>query len=154
MSEARIRPGKVRGGFTMMHHELFDLYHDYIGDKALLYYTFLLRYRNTTEGEENFGKSWNGRRSVVGKFQFSYTVLPLLDDILSAAKLIDIETKPSGRGRDKIYYIVHDPDSREEFREIESQIKAELLALMNEKPDVRKIVGKAIKPKRNGRNTK
>ncbi|MGM0837728.1 MAG: hypothetical protein ACQEV7_16355 [Bacillota bacterium] len=154
MADAQIRPGDLREGFFIVYHELYDLYHDYIGDKALLYYTFLLRYRHTKKDSELYGKSWNGRRSIVEKFQISYSVVPLLDDILIAAGLIDIETKPSGRGRDKIYYVVHDPKIREEFRFIESRIKGKLLKLMEEKEDVKKIIGKAIKPKRNGRNTK
>lgn len=149
MTDVHIREGDVRSGFILVYHELFDLYHGYIGDKALLYYTYLLRYRNTTKGSDLYGKSWNGRKGVVEKFQLSLSTLPLLDEILVAAKLIDIETKPSGRGRDKIYYIVHDPKTREEFRMIEETIKTSLISLMNEKTAVRNIVGKALKPTRN-----
>lgn len=152
MSNVHIREGNVRSGFTLVYHELFDLYHDYIGDKALLYYTFLLRYRNTDKGSGNYGKAWNGRKGVVEKFQLSYSALPLLDDILTIAGLIDIETQPSGRGRDKIYYVVHDPKTREEFRFMETRVRSELVRLMDEKPEVKRIIGKEIKPKRKGRN--
>lgn len=152
MSDVHIREGNLRQGFTLVYHELYDLYHDYIGDKALLYYTYLLRYRNTEKGSDRYGKSWKGRRGVVEKFQFSYSVLPLLDDVLSVAGLIDIETQPSGRGRDKIFYVVHDPLTREEFRARESAIRERLLQLLKDKPDVSRIVGKSIKPKRKGRN--
>jgi hypothetical protein len=152
LSDVHIREGNLRNGFTLVYHELFDVYHDYIGDKALLYYTFLLRYRNTEKGSDKYGKSWRGRRGVVEKFQFSYSALPLLDDVLNIAGLIDIETHPSGRGRDKIFYIVHDPSTREEFRRDEERIRSELLQLMKDKPDVSRIVGKEIKPKRKGRN--
>lgn len=153
MSDAQIREGNTRTGFSLLYNELFDLYHDYIGDKALLYYAYLLRYRNTEKGSELYGKSWRGRRGVVEKFQFSYSALPILDDVLVCAGLIDIETKPCGRGRDKIYYIVHDPKTREEFREDEADIKRKLLALIEEKQGARSIVGKAVKPKRKTRTT-
>lgn len=154
MADVHIREGNVRSGFFMVYNELYDLYHQYIGDKALLYYTFLLRYRNTEKSSDFYGKSWNGRRGVVEKFQLSYSTLPLLDDILAAAGLIEIETKPSGRGREKIYYIVHDPKPKDEFFKIEEVIKTELLRLIVDKEDARTIVGKAIKPKRRGRNNK
>lgn len=151
MTKAHIREGNVRNGFTIMYHDLFDLYHEYIGDKALLYYTFLLRYRNTDKNSELFGKAWNGRRGVVDRFQFSYSTIPLIDEILDKSGLIDIETESSGRGRDKIYYVVHDPLPREEFREKEPEIEARLVALMSEEgtEGVRTIIGKKIKPARN-----
>lgn len=151
--EARIREGNMRSGYTMLYHELFDLYQDYVGDKALLYYLYLLRYRNTKKDGDMHGKSWNGRRGVVEKFQMSYSTLPLLDEILRISGLIDIETKPSGRGRDKIYYIVHDPKTREEFRMIEGRIKSELLAFIEREDKAKSIVGKAVKPKRKTNKT-
>ncbi len=76
-----------------------------------------------------------------------------MDDILLISGLIEIETEPSGRGRDKIYYIVHDPLSRDEFREKESDIRTDLLRLIEKKSEAGRIVGKEVKPKRKGRNT-
>lgn len=52
MTNVFIRSGNTRENFSMVYHELFDLYHGYIGDKATLYYTFLLRYRHNREDSE------------------------------------------------------------------------------------------------------
>jgi replication initiation and membrane attachment protein DnaB len=124
---AYIRTGTTRTGFSLMFHELFDLYHPYIGDKATLYYLYLLRYRNNNkEGDRDHGRSWNGRVGVVEKFQLSYSTLPILDDILEASGLVEIERRPIGRGKDKIYYIVNDPLTRAQFREKEAQINEAL----------------------------
>jgi replication initiation and membrane attachment protein DnaB len=147
LSEVHIRKGDVRSGFTMIYHEIFDLYHPYIGDKATLYYLYLLRYRNNDEQTGDYGKAWRGRKGVVEKFQLSYSTLPLLDDILEASGLIAIETKPIGRGREKIYYVVHDPLERERFREREEAIVERLRKLVAEKPDVAKLLGKENKAK-------
>lgn len=121
-SNAYIRTGDLRSGFAIMYHDIFDLYHPYIGDKATLYYLFLLRSRNNDESNADIGKAWRGRNGVVEKFQLSYSTLPILDDILEASGLVDIERKPIGRGKDKIYYVVHDPKDRREFRDVEEGI--------------------------------
>jgi replication initiation and membrane attachment protein DnaB len=132
MSNAYIRMGETRSGFSMVYHELFDLYHPYIGDKATMYYLYLLRFRNNEQGGKQEGKSWKGRNSVTEKFQLSYSTLPLLDEILEASGLVNIERKPVGRGKDKIYYIVNDPLDRERFREKEDEIRRKLTELISE----------------------
>ena len=128
---AYIRTGHTRDGFTLVYHELFDLYHPYIGDKATLYYLYLLRYRNNKEGDRDHGRAWNGRVGVVEKFQLSYSTLPILDDILEASGLVEIERRPIGRGKDKIYYIVNDPLTRAQFREKEAEINEALRSVIS-----------------------
>lgn len=147
MTEVHIRQGNVRSGFTLVYHELFDLYHPLIGDKATLYYTYLLRYRNNEQGGDSYGKSWQGRKGVAEKFQLSYSTLPHLDAILEASGLISIETKNIGRGRDKIYYVVHDPLDRERFREKNIEIEARLVAYIAENDKAKHLVGKVLKAK-------
>lgn len=147
MTEVHIRQGNVRNGFTLVYHELFDLYHPLIGDKATLYYTYLLRYRNNEEGGSSYGKSWQGRKGVAEKFQLSYSTLPHLDAILEASGLITIETKNIGRGRDKIYYIVHDPLERESFRLKEAEVFAKLKRYIEKKPEALSLTGKLFKRK-------
>ncbi|WP_141431955.1 hypothetical protein [Bacillus sp. 03113] len=142
MSNAYIRTGELRDGFTMMYHEVFDLYHPYIGDKATLYYLYLLRYRNHESEKETFGKSWNGRTNVVEKFQLSYSTLPILDSILEAVGLIKIEYKPVGRGKDKIIYIVNDPMDRRKFREQEAVIRERLRQVITKHTNIGKLLGK------------
>ncbi|TFI46269.1 hypothetical protein E4O93_18760 [Diaphorobacter sp. DS2] len=130
MSNAYIRTGETRTGFSIVFHEIFDLYHPYIGDKATMYYMYLLRFRNNEQGGREEGKSWKGRNSVTEKFQLSYSTLPLLDEILEASGLVNIERKPVGRGKDKIYYIVNDPVDRERFRDRESDIRRKLATMI------------------------
>jgi replication initiation and membrane attachment protein DnaB len=127
-----------------MFHELFDLYHPYIGDKATMYYLYLLRYRNNEVGNVDKGKAWKGRSGAVEKFQLSYSTLPILDEILEASGLVTIEHKPIGRGRDKIYYVVHDPKERQYFRNIEKDIKERLkdVILKQGKKKIGKLLGK------------
>jgi len=132
-----IRTGNTRNGYSMVYHELFDLYHPYIGDKATLYYLYLLRYRNKDEY-----KAWNGRASVVEKFQLSYSTMPILDDILEAAGLVYIERKKSGRGKDKIIYIVNDPLERGEFREKEPEICENLREVASRHKNIGRLLGK------------
>lgn len=122
MSDAYIRTGELRQGYTMMYHEIFDLYHPYIGDKATLYYLYLLRFRNHEAEKDSYGRSWKGRTSVIEKFQLSYSTLPVIDAVLEAVGLISLEYKSVGRGKDKIIYVVHDPKDRERFRASETQI--------------------------------
>jgi len=129
-----------------MYHEIFDLYHPYIGDKPTLYYLFLVRYRNNEEGSNNYGKSWRGRSGIVDKFQIGYSRLPVIDEILQAVGLIDIETKPSGRGRDKIFYTVNDPLIESQFYKNEEIIKNDLIEMITKRAkqgeDLRNILGK------------
>ncbi|AZU61010.1 hypothetical protein [Neobacillus mesonae] len=142
MSDAYIRPGDLRQGFTMMYHEVFDLYHPYIGDKATLYYLYLLRFRNHQAEKESFGRSWKGRASVVEKFQLSYSTLPVIDAILEAAGLVSIEYKSVGRGKDKIIYVVHDPLEREKFRASETKMCERLREVSVRHPNIGKLLGK------------
>lgn len=134
--QAYIRTGDTRTGFSLVFHELFDLYHPYIGDKATLYYLYLLRYRNNDEG-----RAWKGRMSVTEKFQLSYSTLPVLDAILEAAGLVTLEYKPIGRGKDKIIYIVHDPLEFDKFREKEPVIR-ENLRQVAKNNDIGALLGK------------
>ncbi|MDH5159884.1 hypothetical protein [Heyndrickxia oleronia] len=142
-SNAYIRTGQTRAGFSLVFHELFDLYHPYIGDKATLYYLYLLRHRNNEQGNANEGKAWNGRTSTVEKFQLSFSTLPILDDILEASGLVTIERKPVGRGKDKIYYVVHDPLDRHQFRQREEEMTGKLrkVAMKYDKA-IGKLLGK------------
>lgn len=142
-SNAYIRTGQTRTGFSLMFHELFDLYHPYIGDKATLYYLYLLRYRNNDVASFDQGKAWNGRSKVTEKFQLSFSTLPILDEILEASGLVTIERKPSGRGKDKIYYIVHDPLERAQFREHETRIAENLRqVVVRQGGSIGKLLGK------------
>lgn len=134
---AYIRTGHTRSGFSLLYHELFDLYHPYIGDKATLYYLYLLRYRNNDEY-----RTWKGRASVTEKFQLSYSTLPILDAILEASELVTIEHKPIGRGKDKIIYVVHDPLEREKFREREADIRRKLAEVARKYENIGKLLGK------------
>jgi replication initiation and membrane attachment protein DnaB len=144
MSDAYIRPGDLRQGYTMMYHELFDLYHPYIGDKATLYYLYLLRYRNHQAEKEAFGRSWRGRTSVVEKFQLSYSTLPVIDAILESAGLVTIEHKSVGRGKDKIIYVVHDPLEREKFRKKEPEIAENLRKVAGKYKNIGNLLGKEL----------
>lgn len=142
MTHVYIREGNLRNGFSLVYHDLWDVYHPYIGDKATMYYLYLLRFRNNDEHSLNHGMSWRGRKGVVEKFQLGYATLPLLDQILSAVNLVDIETRPCPNGADKIFYIVHDPLSAEDFARREEEIVERLRSLVAKKPDVRKLLGK------------
>jgi replication initiation and membrane attachment protein DnaB len=142
MSQAYIRTGTTRTGFSIVFHELFDLYHPYIGDKATMYYLYLLRFRNNERGGEAEGKSWKGRNSVVEKFQLSFSTLPLLDEILEASGLVTIERKSVGRGKDKIYYIVNDPLDRERFREQEGEVRRKLTKMIDDGKAIKNLLGK------------
>jgi replication initiation and membrane attachment protein DnaB len=142
LSEAYIRTGDLRQGYTMMYHELFDLYHPYIGDKATLYYLYLLRFRNHESEKDSYGRSWKGRTSVVEKFQLSFSTLPILDSILEASGLISLEYKSVGRGKDKIVYVVHDPLDREKFHSNETQIAESLRGVALRYLNIGKLLGK------------
>lgn len=144
MSDAYIRTGTLRQGYTMMYHEVFDLYHPYIGDKATLYYLYLLRFRNHETEKDTYGKSWKGRTSVVEKFQLSYSTLPVIDAILEAAGLISLEYKSVGRGKDKIIYVVHDPLDREKFRANETQMIGKLRKVGEKHANIGKLLGKEL----------
>lgn len=144
MSDAYIRTGELRQGYTMMYHEVFDLYHPYIGDKATLYYLYLLRFRNHETEKDTYGKSWKGRASVVEKFQLSYSTLPVIDAVLEAAGLISLEYKSVGRGKDKIIYVVHDPLDREKFRANEAQMVARLCKVGEKHSNIGKLLGKEL----------
>ncbi|MFZ7945725.1 hypothetical protein [Neobacillus sp. 19] len=144
MSDAYIRTGELRQGYTMMYHEIFDLYHPYIGDKATLYYLYLLRYRNHEAEKDSYGRSWKGRTSVVEKFQLSFSTLPIIDSILEAVGLISLEYKSVGRGKDKIIYVVHDPLDREKFRAREKKIGEKLREVSVRHPNIGKLLGKEI----------
>jgi replication initiation and membrane attachment protein DnaB len=126
----------------MMYHEIFDLYHPYIGDKATLYYLYLLRFRNHEAEKESYGRSWKGRTSVVEKFQLSFSTLPIIDAILEASGLISLEYKSVGRGKDKIIYVVHDPLDREKFRANETQMAERLRGVALKYPNIGKLLGK------------
>ncbi|MGG1445075.1 hypothetical protein ABE354_24085 [Brevibacillus laterosporus] len=142
MANVYIREGTLRSGFSLVYHDIWDIYHPYIGDKATLYYLFLLRFRNNDESSFNHGKSWRGRKGIVEKFQLSYSTLPLLDGILSAIGLVDIETRPSPNGADKIYYTVHDPLTEAEFAGRLPGFIERLREMAAAKPEVRKLLGK------------
>lgn len=144
MPDAYIRTGTLRQGYTMMYHEVFDLYHPYIGDKATLYYLYLLRFRNHEAEKESYGKSWKGRTSVVEKFQLSYSTLPVIDAVLEASGLISLEYKSVGRGKDKIIYVVHDPLDREKFRANETQMIAKLRKVDENHTNIGKLLGKEL----------
>jgi hypothetical protein len=126
----------------MVYHELWDKYHPYIGDKATLYYLFLLRYRDNKNESYNYGKSWRGRKGVIERFQLSYSTLPLLDKLLSYVELVDIETRPSHNGADKIFYTVNDPLPSDIFEGKESLFSERIKIFIREKPDVKSLVGK------------
>lgn len=126
----------------MVYHEIWDVYHPYIGDKPTMYYLFLLRYRDNKEGSRNHGQSWRGRKGIVAKFQLGYATLPLIDGILQASGLVDIETKPSGNGSEKIYYTVHDPLTEREFEAKEDEITEKLREFIIEKEGARRLLGK------------
>jgi replication initiation and membrane attachment protein DnaB len=142
LSDVYIRSGNTREKFSMIYHEMWDVYHPYVGDKATLYYLFLLRYRNNDQQSKNRGKSWRGRKGIVEKFQIGYATLPLIDDVLKAVDLVDIETRPSGNGADKIYYTVHDPLTESEFETKEAKFCEKLRELALEKKGVRGLLGK------------
>jgi replication initiation and membrane attachment protein DnaB len=142
MSDVFIRQGDTRGGFSMMYHEIFDLYHPYIGDKATLYYLYLLRFRNHESEKDSYGRSWKGRTSVVEKFQLSFSTLPIIDAILEAVGLISLEYKSVGRGKDKIIYVVHDPLDREKFRAKETNLCERLQEVSIKHPNIGKLLGK------------
>jgi hypothetical protein len=137
LTQVYIRTGRTRSGFAVVYHELFDLYHPYVGDKATLYYLYLLRYRNNDNGQ-----SWRGRQAVVEKFQLSYSTLPIIDDILEAAGLVTVERKSSGRGKDKIFYIVNDPLEREKFREQETELRERLKEVIEKHSGIGRLLGK------------
>lgn len=139
MEEAPKR-GRVRDGYSQIHHEIFDLYHDYIGDKATLYYLLLQRHRNN-----DTGKSWPGRKKIVEEYNFNYTQVRQADDILVAADLITIEHKPVGRGRPKNIYYVHDADERQVFRDKEADIIAKLTALCEKDPKIVGMLGRKFR---------
>lgn len=141
-SNAYIRAGEMRSGFTIVYHDLFDLYHPYIGDKATLYYLYLLRYRNNEVGNANQGKAWKGRNGIVEKFQLSFSTLPVLDAILEASGLVDLEYKPSGRGRDKIYYVINDPKDRQSFSRLEADMADKLTEVIRKHSASKTLLGK------------
>lgn len=145
LSEVYIRAGTLRSGFSPLYHEVFDRYHPLIGDKATLYYLYLLRYRNNESTSSNYGKSWRGRKGVVEKFQLSYSTLPVLDELLCAVGLVDIELKPSHNGADKIYYVVHDPLAESDFYAREEEMTRKITALLERRPEARSLVGKELK---------
>ena len=97
MSEVHIRSGYTRSGFSMVYHEVFDLYHPYIGDTATLLYLYLLRSRNNEIGHPDMGKSWRGRKGITEKFRVAYKTLPTIDAILEASGLVRIERRKGSR---------------------------------------------------------
>lgn len=66
----------------------------------------------------------------------------VLDAILEAVGLVSIEHVPSGRGKDKIVYVVHDPLTVEEFDSGIGRIKERLKTLVTEDEAVIKLLGK------------
>lgn len=142
MADSYIRAGHLRSGYSMMYHEIFDLYHPYIGDTATLIYLYLLRSRNNEAGNPDAGKSWRGRRGMVEKFRVSFSTLKVIDDVLQVVGLIRIETKPSKRGKPKIIYVVNDPLDRYAFREVEPRIIEGLRRIYREEPRAKSVLGK------------
>lgn len=142
LSNVYIRKGRTRSGFTIVYNELWDCYHPLIGDKPTLYYTFLLRYRNTDEAGDAFGMAWIGRQGVVDRFRIGFATLPIIDDILIAAGLADVERRRLTNGTEKIYYTVHDPLESGEFLRKESEITARIAKVVAEKEAARRVVGK------------
>lgn len=132
-----IKQGKSRGSFSTMYHELWDLYHPLIGDTATLFYQYLYRFRNN----EN-GRSWKGRTSIVEKFRISRKTLPKLDKVLEASGLITIEYKPSGRGKDRIVYVINDPLERKEFQLQQEAIMYRLKQVVQQDKSIAKMLGK------------
>ncbi|WP_181349462.1 hypothetical protein [Thalassobacillus sp. CUG 92003] len=142
-----IRSGRERsGGYSKMFHEIFDDYHHYIGDKATLYYLFLLRYKNNEKGTEKEGKSWVGRKKIIEEFNYNFTQIKRCESILEAVDLIRIEHQPSGRGRPKHIYYVNHPYEKDVFKQHEAQYFRNLQRVVNEDPDVAKMLGKGKKP--------
>lgn len=147
MSEEYVSEGRTRtDGFSKLYHELFDLYHPYIGDKATLYYLYLLRYKNNKEGVETQGKAWVGRKKVSAEFNMNFAQLKRADAILGAVDLIRIEHVNVGRGRPKFVYFINHPLEKERFPEVESEYTERLKSLCVEDPDVIKMLGKLKKP--------
>jgi replication initiation and membrane attachment protein DnaB len=144
-NQTEITYGRIRDGFTTVHHEIFDVYHPIIGDKATLYYLYLLRKRNNSKDSPDKGRAWDGRRGVTDKFNFGSATLIALDAILVAAGLVEIELRPSGRGKPKIYYIVHEPLEKAEFSEKEAEITGRLMAAIAENGEVARYLGKEFK---------
>ncbi|MBU8715450.1 hypothetical protein KM924_23400 [Brevibacillus parabrevis] len=139
--------GRIRDGFTAVHHEVFDVYHPIIGDKATLYYLYLLRKRNNKRDSPDRGRAWDGRIGVTDKFNFGRATLVTLDTILVAAGLVEIELRPSGRGKPKIYYIVHEPLEKAEFSEREAEITGRIMEAIVENREVATYLGKEFKRK-------
>lgn len=147
MTDAYIRAGVTRSGFSLMYHELFDLYHPYIGDTATLIYLYLLRFRNNEDGNPDKGKAWRGRTSIEEKFRISSKTIPIINEILVASGLVHIETRPSGRGREKIFYYINDPLDRQQFREMEPVIIARLAKVLESQPGAFNLLGKEHREK-------
>jgi hypothetical protein len=146
--EIYVREGrKQRTEFTIFFNIVFDRYQPIIGDQATLYYLYLLRKRNNQEGHDNYGKAWDGRKGVLEKFRIGPSTLVRIDTLLKAVGLIDIEHKPSGRGKDKIYYVVHDALTKAEFDEKEAEFTGKVMAAIAEDPDIANMVGKEFKRK-------
>jgi len=145
MSEVYIRTGTTRQNFSIVYHELWDVYHPLIGDKPTMYYLYLLRYRNNETNSSNHGKAWRGRKGVIEKFQLGYATMPVIDGILEAAGLVDIEMRPSHNGADKIYYTVHDPLAIEEFERKEHEITEKLVRFTQENAKAKGLIGKKLR---------
>lgn len=146
--EIYVREGrKQRTEFTIFFNIIFDRYQPIIGDQATLYYLYLLRKRNNQEGHDNYGKAWDGRRGVLEKFRMGAERIAQIDKILKSAGLIEIEEKPSGRGKKKIYYIVNDALPKDEFNEKESEVVGKIMALIAEDSRIAKVIGKEFEAK-------
>ncbi len=142
----QINAGRIRtDGFSKLYHELFDCYQPYIGDKATLYYTFLLRYRNNDASSDEKGKSWTGRKRAIEQLSFNYTQLRRVDSILEAFDLVRIEYRPSGRGRPLTVYFVNDPIESERFKEREPDYFKRLQRVCEEDEGVSNMLGKKYK---------
>jgi hypothetical protein len=153
LSEEQAREVYVRKGreqmveFTYFFNIVFDRYHEIIGDQATLYYMYLLRKRNNQENNGNYGRAWDGRKGVLEKFRMGAERIAQIDKILKAAGLIEIEEKPSGRGKKKIYYIVNDALPKDEFNEKEPEIVGKIMALIAEDSRIAKVIGKEFEAK-------
>ncbi|MGE7271419.1 hypothetical protein ACQKK5_08165 [Brevibacillus panacihumi] len=145
--QTEITYGRIRDGFTAVHHEIFDVYHPIIGDKATLYYLYLLRKRNNKRDSPDKGRAWDGRIGVTDKFNFGRATLVALDAILVAAGLVEIEHRPSGRGKPKIYYVVHEPLEKAEFDAKEAEITGRIMEAVASNREVAAYLGKEFKRK-------
>jgi hypothetical protein len=109
------KEGRIRGGWTPVYRELWTHYLPVIGKDALIYYLYLLNYRQNDKSNPRHGKAWPGRNKVASDLKIAKKTLQKIDDILVAAGLVEIERIPTDKGRARIQYVVNDPLPAEEI---------------------------------------